>query len=133
MSCSCFIEIQIGFTFLVPSCPVGLGKRPLKGCLFVLLMLIRTKNSVCLDVISDSDDNWIHSSIVSCFYPLSRMRWDVASFMLAVKHLYCIVKTCCSAFTVAYSSHEFAEFAVDCYMSYNTAWFFDTRRCRIRN
>jgi len=29
---SCFSEIQIGFTFLVPAHPGSPGKGPLKGC-----------------------------------------------------------------------------------------------------
>jgi len=33
---SCFTDIQIGLTFLVPAYPSCRGKRPLNGCLSVL-------------------------------------------------------------------------------------------------
>jgi len=31
LTVSCFSEIQVGFTFLVPAHPVGPGQRPLNG------------------------------------------------------------------------------------------------------
>jgi len=33
LTVTCFSEIQIGFTFLVPAYPGSPGKGPLKGCL----------------------------------------------------------------------------------------------------
>ena len=37
---SCISKIQIGFTFLVLAYPGSLGKRPLNGCVCVLLTLV---------------------------------------------------------------------------------------------
>jgi len=48
LTVSCFSKIQIGFTFLVPAHPGSPGKRPLNGCVCVLL---RT----CLLTYSNSD------------------------------------------------------------------------------
>jgi len=44
---SCFIEIQIGLTFLVPAYP-GCWKRPLNGCLSVLLWLVWVRGRILL-------------------------------------------------------------------------------------
>ena len=39
LTVSCFSEIQIGFTFLVPAHPGSLGKRAVKrGCVCVFLL-----------------------------------------------------------------------------------------------
>ena len=35
LTVSCFSEIQIGFTFLVPAYPGSPGKGPLNGCVLV--------------------------------------------------------------------------------------------------
>jgi len=37
---SCFSEIQIGFTFLVPAYPGSPGKGPLNGCVCVCVILL---------------------------------------------------------------------------------------------
>jgi len=40
LTVSCFSEIQTGFTFLVPAHPGSPGKKPLKGCVCVLSLLL---------------------------------------------------------------------------------------------
>jgi len=38
LTVSCFNKIYIGFTFLVPAYPGSPRKRPLDGCMYVLLL-----------------------------------------------------------------------------------------------
>jgi len=40
LTVSCFIRIQIGFTFLVPAHPGSPGQRPLNGCVCVFYLHI---------------------------------------------------------------------------------------------
>jgi len=40
LTVSCFIKIQIGFTFLVPALPGSPGKRAVKRVLLLLLLLL---------------------------------------------------------------------------------------------
>jgi len=40
LTVSCFSKIQIGFTFLVPSHLVSPGKRPLNGCVCIIIIII---------------------------------------------------------------------------------------------
>ena len=47
LTVSCFGEIQIGFTFLVPAHLDSPGKGPLNGCVYVLTKLLRCLSSTC--------------------------------------------------------------------------------------
>ena len=40
LTVSCFSEIQIGFTFLVPAHPGSPGKGPLNGCVCVTVCVV---------------------------------------------------------------------------------------------
>ena len=49
LTVSCFIKIQIGFTFLVPAYPGSPGNGPLNGCVCVRAC-VRARARVCVCV-----------------------------------------------------------------------------------
>jgi len=70
LTVSCFSKIQIGFTFLVPAHPGGLGKRAVKRvcvCVCVCVLSIRLDPGVCFTSVAGLSFQF-HREIRSSFF-----------------------------------------------------------------